>query len=311
MRALRDGHLVALPTETVYGLAGRADSAPPSPGSTEPRAAPRRIRCIVHLPTRPNWPQWSRAMPEWVAGLTQRCWPGPLTVIVPRADHVGDYLTGGQDTVGVRVPGHPIAHEPATTPRCVRSQPRRPTASVTSARPPPACPRRAGAIPRPGGRPDPRRWSVPRRRRVDHRGRQRRAAPADATRPHLGGQIEEVTGPPVVPNPTPRRSRAGQLEAHYAPSAGTGGSTRSPDGRRAMTCSATQRTVWSVHRAGSTPPFDSLDPTCAVCCDCRTDTELAHDLYDALRAADDLGMSAVVAVARHPVTEWPPPCATG
>jgi L-threonylcarbamoyladenylate synthase len=66
---------------------------------------------IVHFADAERAFQWAREVPESAHALAEKFWPGPLTLILNRADHVGGFVTGGQDTVGVRVPAHPLAHE--------------------------------------------------------------------------------------------------------------------------------------------------------------------------------------------------------
>ena len=107
--ALRGGALVAMPTETVYGLA--ADARDP--------AALRRIYAlkgrpsdhplILHLASADELPGWVAAVPPAARALAERFWPGPLTLVLPRAPGVSDALTGGQDSIAVRVPSHPVA----------------------------------------------------------------------------------------------------------------------------------------------------------------------------------------------------------
>jgi len=107
--ALRAGRLVAFPTETVYGLgadAGR-DDAVRAIFAAKGRPADHPV--IVHLADASALAHWARDVPADAARLAQAFWPGPLTLILPRAPHVPDVVTGGQDTVGLRVPSHPVA----------------------------------------------------------------------------------------------------------------------------------------------------------------------------------------------------------
>jgi L-threonylcarbamoyladenylate synthase len=105
---LRDGQLVAVPTETVYGLA--ADAADPEAVRRifAAKGRPADHPLIVHLPRADALDEWARDIPEAARQLAGAFWPGPLTLILPRADRVDDVVTGGQDTVGLRVPGHPV-----------------------------------------------------------------------------------------------------------------------------------------------------------------------------------------------------------
>ncbi|HET7844310.1 MAG TPA: L-threonylcarbamoyladenylate synthase [Xanthomonadales bacterium] len=107
--ALREGDVVGMPTETVYGLAGDATNAQAVARIFALKRRPADHPLIVHLPGADALPRWMRGGDERARALAARFWPGPLTLIVPRAPHVSDAVTGGQDTVGLRVPAHPVA----------------------------------------------------------------------------------------------------------------------------------------------------------------------------------------------------------
>ncbi|MEX2500677.1 MAG: L-threonylcarbamoyladenylate synthase [Wenzhouxiangellaceae bacterium] len=106
---LREGALVAFPTETVYGLG--ADAANPDAVARIFRAKgrPAEHPVIVHLPSAKDLPHWASHVPESAHRLADTFWPGPLTLVLRRADGVSDAITGGQETVGLRVPGNPVA----------------------------------------------------------------------------------------------------------------------------------------------------------------------------------------------------------
>ncbi len=106
---LRSGGLVAFPTETVYGLG--ADAANPEAIAKifAVKGRPSQHPVIAHLPSIAHLDRWVRAVPGDARRLAEAFWPGPLTLVLPRARGVPDELTGGQDTVGVRVPSHPVA----------------------------------------------------------------------------------------------------------------------------------------------------------------------------------------------------------
>jgi len=111
VRLLQAGKLVALPTETVYGLA--ADAANPAAVARifAAKGRPADHPLIVHLPGAGWLERWAREIPPLAWELAEAFWPGPLTLILKRAPGVPDAVTGGQDTVGVRVPAHPLALE--------------------------------------------------------------------------------------------------------------------------------------------------------------------------------------------------------
>ncbi len=106
---LRAGALVAFPTETVYGLGAdaRNDDAVRAIFAAKGRPADHPV--IVHLADTAQMDAWARDVPAAARALAVAFWPGPLTLIVPRATGVADVVTGGQDSVGLRVPSHPVA----------------------------------------------------------------------------------------------------------------------------------------------------------------------------------------------------------
>lgn len=108
---LRQGGLVAFPTETVYGLGADAANADAVAKIFAAKGRPADHPLIVHLPGDDQLDRWARDIPDAAFELAEAFWPGPLTLILKRRGHVIDAITGGQDTVGLRVPGHPLALE--------------------------------------------------------------------------------------------------------------------------------------------------------------------------------------------------------
>ncbi|MCB1892089.1 MAG: L-threonylcarbamoyladenylate synthase [Rhodocyclaceae bacterium] len=108
---LRRGELVAFPTETVYGLG--ADAANPAAVAKifAAKDRPADHPLIVHLPSADHLTRWASDVPGEAKRLAAAFWPGPLTLILKRQANVPDAVTGGQDTVGLRVPNHPLALE--------------------------------------------------------------------------------------------------------------------------------------------------------------------------------------------------------
>ena len=106
---LRSGALVAFPTETVYGLG--ADAANPAAvrGIFAAKGRPVDHPLIVHLARPGELSKWAAEIPDVAWRLAEAFWPGPLTLILRRAGGASDLLTGGRETIGLRVPGHPIA----------------------------------------------------------------------------------------------------------------------------------------------------------------------------------------------------------
>ncbi len=103
--------LVAFPTETVYGLGAEARNPDAVRRIFAAKGRPADHPVIVHLEDTTQVTEWARAVPEGARKLAAAFWPGPLTLILPRASHVDDVVTGGQDSVGLRVPSHPVARE--------------------------------------------------------------------------------------------------------------------------------------------------------------------------------------------------------
>ena len=106
---LRSGGLVAFPTETVYGLGADASNEAAVRRIFEVKHRPADHPVIVHIPDASHLARWAAAVPEPAARLAEAFWPGPLTLVLKRADSVLDAVTGGQDTVGLRVPYHSLA----------------------------------------------------------------------------------------------------------------------------------------------------------------------------------------------------------
>ncbi|TAK72377.1 MAG: threonylcarbamoyl-AMP synthase [Betaproteobacteria bacterium] len=108
---LRAGGLVAFPTETVYGLGADASNPAAVAKIFAAKGRPQDHPVIVHLAGIELLPLWAGEIPAGAHQLAAAFWPGPLTLILKRAPGVPDCVTGGQDTVGLRIPGHPVALE--------------------------------------------------------------------------------------------------------------------------------------------------------------------------------------------------------
>ena len=108
---LRAGGLVAFPTETVYGLGADASDPAAVKHLYEVKRRPVEHPVIVHFASADEAFRWAREVPEGARRLAKRFWPGPLTLILKRSTLAQDFVTGGQDNVGLRVPSHPVAHE--------------------------------------------------------------------------------------------------------------------------------------------------------------------------------------------------------
>lgn len=106
---LRAGQLVAFPTETVYGLGAAAENEAAVRQIFALKGRPLDHPLIVHLPDAGHLPQWTRQQPEAALRLVECFWPGPLTLVLRRSSRANDLITGGQDTVALRMPAHPLA----------------------------------------------------------------------------------------------------------------------------------------------------------------------------------------------------------
>ena len=107
--ALQAGHLVAFPTETVYGLGADATNASAVARIYEAKGRPADHPLIVHVGDMQDIADWSDDIPDDAIALARNFWPGPMTLILKRSALAQDFITGGQDTVGLRVPNHVIA----------------------------------------------------------------------------------------------------------------------------------------------------------------------------------------------------------
>jgi L-threonylcarbamoyladenylate synthase len=106
---LRHGGVIALPTETVYGLAANAEDELAVRRIFAIKGRPATHPLIVHLAAADALPGWAHPIPEEAWRLAGAFWPGPLTLVLPRTPRATDAVTGGQDTVALRVPSHPLA----------------------------------------------------------------------------------------------------------------------------------------------------------------------------------------------------------
>ncbi len=111
LEVLRAGGLVAIPTETVYGLAADAANESAVRRIFEAKGRPADHPLIVHVASAAQLSDWANEIPSAAETLAATCWPGPLTLLVPKAPHVLPVVTGGRPTVGVRVPAHPLTTE--------------------------------------------------------------------------------------------------------------------------------------------------------------------------------------------------------
>jgi L-threonylcarbamoyladenylate synthase len=103
------GDLVAFPTETVYGLGADASNSKAVARIYSVKGRPNDHPLIVHIASMDRMGDWASEVPEYAIALARNFWPGPMTLVLKRSELAGDFVTGGQDTVGVRVPDHVVA----------------------------------------------------------------------------------------------------------------------------------------------------------------------------------------------------------
>jgi L-threonylcarbamoyladenylate synthase len=108
-KALKDGHLVAFPTETVYGLGADATNVKAVSRIYSVKGRPSDHPLIVHISSINKLEDWATDIPDYAIKLAREFWPGPMTLVLPRTDLAKDFITGGQNNVGLRVPDQPIA----------------------------------------------------------------------------------------------------------------------------------------------------------------------------------------------------------
>ena len=108
-RHLKAGDLVAFPTETVYGLGADASNSQAVARIYSVKGRPNDHPLIVHIASMERMGDWAREVREYAIALARSFWPGPMTLVLKRSELAGDFITGGQDTVGVRVPDHVVA----------------------------------------------------------------------------------------------------------------------------------------------------------------------------------------------------------
>ncbi len=106
---LKAGSLVALPTETVYGLGADATNAAAVARIYEAKGRPANHPLIVHVSEMADISEWAKEIPEYAISLARKYWPGPMTLIFTRSPLAQNFITGGQDSVGLRVPDHVVA----------------------------------------------------------------------------------------------------------------------------------------------------------------------------------------------------------
>jgi L-threonylcarbamoyladenylate synthase len=109
--ALKEGHLVAFPTETVYGLGADATNKKSVARIYEVKGRPTDHPLIVHISSMELMDKWASEIPEYAIKLAKAFWPGPMTLVLKRTELAKDFITGSQETVAMRVPSHTLANQ--------------------------------------------------------------------------------------------------------------------------------------------------------------------------------------------------------
>ena len=109
--ALKEGHLVAFPTETVYGLGADATNEKAVARIYEVKGRPTDHPLIVHISSLDLMDKWASEIPDYAIKLARAFWPGPMTLVFKRTDLAKDFITGSQDTVAIRVPSDTLANQ--------------------------------------------------------------------------------------------------------------------------------------------------------------------------------------------------------
>ncbi len=109
--SLLEGNLVAFPTETVYGLGADATNQRAVRRIYTVKGRPLDHPVIVHISSIESMNKWAQDIPNYAATLARTFWPGPMTLILPRTNLAKNFITGGQENVGIRIPSHPLALE--------------------------------------------------------------------------------------------------------------------------------------------------------------------------------------------------------
>ena len=296
---LRAGDIVAFPTETVYGLGGNALDPAAVARIFEAKGRPAHNPLIVHLPDAAAARALAAGWPEQAERLGRRWWPGPLTLVLPRAACVPDIVTAGGGTVALRVPAHPAAQAllraagvPLAAPSANRSGEVSPTTAAHVAR------GLAGRIPLvlDGGATNVGIESTV----LDLSGPMPvLLRPGMISRAELEREIGPVGAPGRAPLPEEPRPSPGMLDRHYAPRAPLHLLQSELDaGELARAVHARGERVGAVTFGGPPPDADEVILLPA-------DPEgYARGLYGALHRLDELGVALILAVPPPGEARW-------
>ena len=304
-RRLEAGELVAFPTETVYGLGADAENPAAVAAIYRAKERPSNHPVIVHLAPGADPGYWSSAVGPMAQQLMAAFWPGPLTLILPRATHIPDAVSGGQASIGLRCPAHPVAQALLRSFKAGRGGIAAPSAN------------RFGHV----------SPTTAQHVRDEFRDSTRVTCVLDGGQSEVGiestivdltrgspvllrpghvsaAQLAEVLGvQPGVPDATAPRA-SGTLEAHYAPAAAVAlvGSVQLP-GTLAALVEAGRR-VALLHFSPMTELGAAAAAIAARAALPCTPAAFAHDLYAGLRALDQIGIELILVEAPPKTADW-------
>ncbi len=295
--ALARGELVAFPTETVYGLGADASQPDAVARIFRVKGRPTSHPLIVHLAGVEALTSWARELPPFARRLADVLMPGPLTLVLPRADHVSPVVTGGLDSVGLRVPAHPLARALIEGLGRSRGDAAAGVAAPSANRFGAVSPTRAAhvladlegedVLVLDGGDAEVGLESTI----VDC------ASPSGPSILRVGGTprelLEDVLGAPVpLASAGPARA-PGMLASHYAPKARVLAALRGDFAREVRAALATGKRVATL---GPEVGFGAAIEVRAE----RADATLARSLYATLRELDEEGVELVVVALPEP-----------
>lgn len=304
-RKLEQGELVAFPTETVYGLGADAENPSAVAKIYAAKGRPANHPVIVHLAPNADISYWAESIPDEARKLIDAFWPGPLTLILKRASHIPDAVSGGQGSIGLRCPSHPVAqallkafkngkggvaapsanrfgHVSPTTAQHVYDE-----FGATSASPLQCV--------LDGGQSDVGIEST-----ILDLSRMESSGPVLLRPGHISAaDIEKVVGiAPCMPDANAPRA-SGTLEAHYAPSTAVALIDTATVPEILVRLTDAQRRVAIIQHTEQDVPG-----TIAQLCLPQTPDGYAHDIYAALRAVDSVHADIILVEAPPTEPAW-------
>ncbi len=291
-RVLDQGGLVALPTETVYGLGADAESAAAVAKIYQAKQRPANHPLIVHVAPEADLSYWTSDIPKEAKALIDAFWPGPLTLILPKNPAIDAAVTGGQDSIGLRCPSHPVAMALIRAFAALRASGQAGIAAPSANRFGHVSPTRAQHVREEfpqeylDGMPvlDGGDTEIGIESTIVDVSRIAQGIPVVLLRPgHISAaQLEQVLGyPPALPDAAVPRA-SGTLKAHYAPD--TRLSLFDDEQVSTLLAGRPANERWAVYAFEAAP--SDLSPQVQWHRVAQDPVQYAHDLYALLRDAD-------------------------